>query len=52
MIKVNGKTLVDYTEPDGVEGGRKLASGTFAIQAHDPKSNVHLKNIMVKPLPE
>lgn len=51
VIKVDGKTLVDYTEPDGVEGGRKLSSGTFAIQAHDPKSKVLFKNIQVKPLP-
>jgi hypothetical protein len=50
VTKVNGKTLVDYTEPDGVEGTRKLSSGTFAIQAHDPKSKVYIKNIVVKPL--
>lgn len=51
VIKVNGETLVDYTEPDDVTGGRKLSSGTFAIQAHDPKSRVFVKNIHVKPLP-
>ncbi len=50
ITKVNGKTLVDYTEPDDVKGDRKLSSGTFAIQAHDPKSTVMFKNIMVKPL--
>ncbi len=50
IAKVNGKTLVDYTEPDDVKGDRKLSSGTFAIQAHDPKSKVCYKNIMVKPL--
>lgn len=50
VIKVDGKTLVDYTEPEGVQGGRKLSSGTFAIQAHDPKSKVFVKNIRVKPL--
>jgi len=50
ITKVNGKTLVDYTEPDNVEGDRKLSSGTFAIQAHDPKSVVFIKNIKVKPL--
>jgi hypothetical protein len=50
ITKVNGKTLVDYTEPDSVKGGRKLSSGTFAIQAHDPKSKVFVKNIRVKPL--
>lgn len=50
ISKVNGKTLVDYTEPEGRTGGRKLGSGTFAIQAHDPKSKVCFKNVLVKPL--
>jgi hypothetical protein len=53
---VNGKTIVDYTEPDNAERpadmkARLLSSGTFAIQGHDPKSKVMVKNIMVKPLP-
>jgi hypothetical protein len=57
-VLVNGKVAVDYTEPDGIsetgyEGmpGRKLSSGTFALQGHDPGSVVYYKNIMVKPLP-
>ena len=55
-IKVNDKVMVEYTEPDNVErpadmAGRKLSSGTFALQGHDPKSKVLYKNIMVKPLP-
>ena len=55
IIKINDKTVVDYTEPDNVkrgEGqeGRIISSGTFALQGHDPKSEVHFKNIMVKPL--
>lgn len=52
ITKVNGKTQVDYTEPEKVEGLRRLTSGTFAIQAHDPGSKVSYKNILVKPLPE
>ena len=28
-----------------------LGSGTFALQGHDPGSEAHFKNIMVKPLP-
>ena len=53
---VNGKTIVDYTEPDGVERpadmkARLITSGTFALQGHDPKSKVLVKNIMVKVLP-
>jgi hypothetical protein len=50
--KVNGKTVVNYVEPDGVTGPRKLSSGTIALQAHDPKSVVMYKNLMIKPLPD
>jgi hypothetical protein len=50
ITKVNGKTLVDYTEPADVSGPRRLSRGTFAIQAHDPGSKVLYKNILVKPL--
>lgn len=55
-IKVNGKTSVEYTEPDNVERpndmkGRVLSSGTFALQGHDPNSKVYFKNIQVKILP-
>jgi hypothetical protein len=50
-IRVNGETTVEYTEPDGVGGGRKLDKGTFGIQAHDPKSELHYKDIRVKVLP-
>jgi len=52
---VNGKTLVEYTEPAGQKAGkdftRKLSSGTFALQAHDPKSEVRFRNIKVRRLP-
>jgi type 1 glutamine amidotransferase len=51
IIKIDGKTTVDWTEPeDWKQDGRKIASGTFAIQGHDPKSLVYCKNIMVRPL--
>ena len=50
--KVNGKTVVNYVEPEGVTGPRKLSSGTIALQAHDPKSIAMYKNLMIKPLPE
>jgi hypothetical protein len=55
-IKVNGKTVVEYTEPDNVKRsggmeGRVLSSGTFALQGHDPNSKVYYKNIKVKILP-
>lgn len=50
-VLVNGKVLFEFVEPDGVKGTRKLSSGTFALQAHDPGSEVHYKNILVKSLP-
>ena len=53
-VKVDGRTVVDYTEPEGKEPGRdftrKIDEGTFALQAHDPKSVVRYKNIRVKRL--
>lgn len=53
-IKINDKTVIDYIEPDEVGNkpgeGRKISSGTFALQGHDPKSKVFYKDIMVKPL--
>jgi len=57
IIKLNDKTVVDYTEPDNVQRekgneGRVLSSGTFALQGHDPNSKVFYKNIMVKVLPD
>jgi len=52
-IKVDGKTMVQYTEPENVDReGRVLDQGTFALQAHDPESKVYYKNIMVRPLTE
>lgn len=55
-IKVNGRVTAEYTEPDSVErpadmAGRKLGSGTFALQGHDPKSKVFYRSIVVKVLP-
>ncbi len=57
IVKINDKTVVDYTEPDDVKReagneGRVLTSGTFALQGHDPNSKVYFKNIMVKILPD
>jgi hypothetical protein len=53
IIKINGKTTTDWTEPDDwSRGGRKISSGTIALQGHDPKSTVYYKDIMIRPLPE
>src|SRR5690606_17579788 len=32
--------------------GRHLSSGTFALQGHDPKSEVHYRNLKVRLLPD
>ncbi len=55
VIKINDRTVVDYTEPADVQrpegdAGRVLSSGTFALQGHDPNSKVYFKNIFVRPL--
>ena len=52
-VKVDGKIVLHYTEPDGAKPGdfeRKLGEGTFALQGHDPKSLIRYKNIRVKRL--
>lgn len=53
---VNGKQIVDFTEPTPAApppkmAGRKLSSGTIALQAHDAESKVMYKNIKIRPLP-
>jgi hypothetical protein len=53
-VKIDGKTVLEYNEPPGTQAGkdfaRKLDSGTFAFQAHDPKSVIRYKNVRVKRL--
>ena len=51
-VKIDGKTVIEYNEPpvDPTSRGKKLGEGTFALQAHDPKSIIHYKNIRVKRL--
>ena len=53
-VIIDGKKMLEYVEPDGAQAGkefeRKLSSGTFALQGHDPKSVVRYKNIRVKKL--
>jgi len=50
VVKINGETVIDYTEPEGVKGTHRLSKGSFALQAHDPKSVVYYRNIRVKEL--
>ncbi|HUS02530.1 MAG TPA: DUF1080 domain-containing protein, partial [Chitinophagaceae bacterium] len=56
-VKINDKTVVDYTEPEGVEkiadrSEKHLSAGTFALQGHDPASKVYYKDVKVRPLPQ
>ena len=56
VVKINGEVTADWTEPEDWQppkgmAGRMLSPGTFAIQAHDPKSVVHYKDLRVKRLP-
>jgi hypothetical protein len=57
VVKINGKVVNDYTEPKDFEreaGWEEavISSGTFALQGHDPDSEVHYRKVMVKPLPK
>jgi hypothetical protein len=49
-VKIDSKTVNEHTFAD--DARRKPSSGTFCLQAHDPRSKVYYKNIMVKPLPD
>lgn len=55
VVKLDGKTVVDYSFPEAAVDGYKLPSGmawlshgTFALQGHDPGSKACFKNIRVK----
>ncbi len=55
IIKINDRTVVEYTEPvlsDSLANieGKKISSGTFALQGHDPESKVFFKEVLVKPV--
>ena len=47
IIKVNGKTTVDWTDPKNT-----YTKGHFALQQHDPGTVVKFRKIEVKELPE
>lgn len=53
-VRINDKIVLQYNEPAGAQPGkdflRKISEGTFALQAHDPKSVVRFRNIRVKRL--
>jgi peroxiredoxin len=53
-ISVNGQVVNEYVEPENAQPGKEFArvlgEGTFALQAHDPKSTVSFRNIRVRKL--
>ncbi|MBT5903721.1 MAG: DUF1080 domain-containing protein [Opitutaceae bacterium] len=57
-VRVNGEVTAQWTQPKNFDPavslknnpGRKLGAGTFAIQAHDPKSTSYFQNIRLKVL--
>ena len=56
VIKVGDKVITDWTQAEDFKPAanhlhRVIDHGTFALQGHDPGSEVHFKNIMVKALP-
>lgn len=55
QLIINGKTMVDHTEPENKEAfsesfERRLGEGTIALQAHDPDSVVYFRNLRLKKL--
>ena len=57
QVRVNEMLVVDYVEPAepfraDPNFQRVLGHGTFALQAHDPGSTTHFRNIRVRPLPD
>jgi hypothetical protein len=57
ILKVNGQTTVDYTEPPKpirleTWEHRILSHGLIALQAHDANSTVFYRNIRIKVLPD
>ncbi|HSU67995.1 MAG TPA: DUF1080 domain-containing protein [Tepidisphaeraceae bacterium] len=54
-LKIDGNTVNEWTQPANFtppknHKGRFLQHGTFALQGHDPGSEVHFKSVVVKPL--
>jgi hypothetical protein len=47
-VKVDDRIVMEYAVSQ--DDRKKLSSGTFALQGHDPGSVIYYKNIMVRPL--
>lgn len=56
QVHLNDMLVVDFMEPnppvlaEGVERGRYIDHGTFALQCHDPGSKARYRRIRVRPL--
>ena len=55
IVKVDGKQVVDWTQPANWQGtkdfpNRRIGAGTIALQGHDRGSTVYYKNIRIKVL--
>ena len=50
-VKVNGKTVNEYTEPANVEGAARLRHGTIGIESSGAGSRVKFRNPMIRLLP-
>lgn len=57
MVQVNDTNTVHWVQPPDWNGGsattpdRRIRTGTIALQAHDPGSTVHYRNIRIRALP-
>ena len=52
-VWLNGTPIVDYIEPDApLEGAPSLGRGVFALECCGPQSEVHFRNVVLKPLPD
>jgi uncharacterized protein len=52
LVNVDDKVVNHFVEPDDVSGSRRIGEGTVAIQAHDPNSVIHFRNIELRVLDE
>jgi hypothetical protein len=53
-VKVDDKVVNEYEQPETLprrQRNRAISSGTFALQGHDPGSEIHYRKVLVKPLP-
>ena len=56
MVSVDNHIVTEWTQPENFvpppnHPQRVIDSGTFALQGHDPNSEVHYRNLKVRPLP-